>query len=355
VVQTRKTGRSPFGTYSTHLSHKHTNTHGRKDLPHNSCDDIAGIVHSVGKNVFEFAPGDRVAALHIYGAENGGFAEYSVAPDHTTIRLPHNVSFEEAATLPTAALTASIALYADMKLPAPWVPKAEGVKTPILIYGVTSAVGAFAAKYARLSGLGPIIGVAGRNRELAETLADYVIDYRKGEDALVAAVEEVLAKEELGSKVSYVFDAISEDGSLEATLKFIDLNSGTVGLVLPPALFAKDGENFKYPPGVRAVNTALPMIHSVHKDFGTIWSRYMGRILADGKLKAHPYEVIPGGLGGVLTGLQKLKDGEASGVKYVFRVEETKDGETLISAKPSVVQSRKNTHPLRNFPFPAED
>jgi NADPH:quinone reductase-like Zn-dependent oxidoreductase len=242
-----------------------------------------------------------------------------------------------------------------MKLPAPWIPKAEGVKTPILIYGVTSAVGAFAAKYARISGLGPIVGVAGRNKELAKKLADYVVDYRNGEDALVAAVEEALVKEGLGSKVPYVFDAISEDGSLEATLRFLDLNGGTVGVVLPPALFARDGENFKYPPGVNAVNSALPMIHSVHKDFGYIWSRHMGRILADGRLKAHPHEVVPGGLGGVLTGLQKLKDGNASGVKYVFRIEETKGEETPISAKPSGGQKRKNTHPMRNFPFPAKD
>lgn len=34
------------------------------DLPHNSGDDIAGIVHSIGKDVYEFKPGERVAALH---------------------------------------------------------------------------------------------------------------------------------------------------------------------------------------------------------------------------------------------------------------------------------------------------
>ena len=92
----------------------------RKNLPHNSGDDIAGIVHSVGKDVYEFKPGDCVAALHAFGTENGSFAEYAVAPDWTTFHVPHNVSFEEAATIPLAGLTAAIALYVDMGLPAPF-------------------------------------------------------------------------------------------------------------------------------------------------------------------------------------------------------------------------------------------
>lgn len=121
---------------------------------------MAGIVHSVGKDVYEFSPGDRVAAFHRPGTSNGTFAEYSIAPDWTTFHLPHGISFEEGATLPTAALTAAVALYVDMKLPEPFNIGKTGTavkeRVPILIYGVSSAVGAFAAKLARLSGLGPM-------------------------------------------------------------------------------------------------------------------------------------------------------------------------------------------------------
>lgn len=335
----------------------------RKDWPHNSGDDIAGIVHSVGKDVYEFKPGDRVAGLHAFLTENGSFAEYSVSPDWTTFHLPHNVSFEEAATIPVSALTAALALYANMKLPAPYdsmePAQSDEKKVPILIYGVTSAVGAFAAKYARLSGLSPIIGVAGRASGYAETLVDYVVDYRNGEDAIVAAVEDVLANEGLGSKVPYVFDAISENGSLETTLRIIEPNGGTVSTVLPPVLFARDKENFKYPPGVKSSTSACPFVHTTHKDFGYIWSRYLSRLLEDGRLKPHPYEVIPGGLDGVLTGLQKLRDGKASAVKYVYRIEETKTSPIAevssvqaAGSQPSEGETRQNTHPLRNFPFP---
>ena len=336
----------------------------RKNLPHNSGDDIAGVVHSIGKDVYEFKPGDRVAALHEFGTENGSFAEYAVAPDWTTFHIPHNVSFEEAATIPLAGLTAAIALFLDMELPAPYNPRKAAEsggekKVPILIYGVTSAVGAFAAKYARLSGLGPIIGVAGRAGDFAKTLVDYVVDYRNGEDALVAAVEEILAMEGLGSKVPNVFDAISENGSLEATLRFIDPSGGTVSTVLPPRLFARDKENFSYPPGVNALNSSVPRVQSTHKDFGYLWSRYLGRLLEDGRLKAHPYEVIPGGLNGVLTGLKNLRDGKASAVKYVYRIEDTEDAPMLgagsgqgTDGQPWGSQPRQSSHPLRTFPFP---
>ncbi|KAJ8122682.1 hypothetical protein ONZ43_g1180 [Nemania bipapillata] len=327
-----------------------------KNWPHNSGDDIAGIVYSVGKDVYEFKPGDRVAALHQAGKENGSYAEYSVAPDWTTFHIPQHVAFEEAVTIPTAALTAAIVLYVDMKIPAPWdvVGSAANNKTPILIYGVTSAVGAFAAKLARLSGLHPIIGIAGRASDYAQTLADYVVDYRQGEDSVVNCVEEILKKEGLGNKVSHVFDAISEGGTLETTLRFLDASAGIVSTVLPPELFARDKENFAYPPGVTAINSAVPRVHSTHKDFGYLWSRYLGRLLEECRLKAHPFEVVPGGLHGVVTGLQKLRDGKASAIKYVYRIEDTEDAPPISSSSTSSSkQSQAKPHPLATFPFPS--
>ncbi|KUJ10114.1 GroES-like protein [Mollisia scopiformis] len=329
--------------------------------PQNSGDDIAGIIHSVGKDVYEFKPGDRVGALHEFFTPDGSFAEYAVTRDYATFHLPPHVSFEEAATVPLAALTAAIALYADMKLPPPYYPVKSlaegGERIPLLIYGVTSAVGAFAAKLARLSGLSPIIGISGRAGDYAKTLVDYVVDYRNGEDELVAAVEEVLAKEGLGNKIHYVLDAISENGSLEATLRFL-APEGTVSTVLPTKLFARDKENFKWPSSTKSFNSAIPLVFSTHKDFGYLWSRYIARMLEDGRLKGHPYEVIPGGLNGVLTGLQNLKNGKASAVKYVYRIEDTKNvpnqgvtGKLGTEEQESKDQPAEKAHPLRNFPF----
>jgi NADPH2:quinone reductase len=61
----------------------------------NSGDDIAGYVEKVGKGVYEFKKGDRVAAFHRMVTPHGSFAEYAIAPAHTTFHLAENVSLEE--------------------------------------------------------------------------------------------------------------------------------------------------------------------------------------------------------------------------------------------------------------------
>jgi NADPH2:quinone reductase len=61
----------------------------------NSGDDMAGIVHSVGKAVLEFKPGDRVAAFHTMQGPGGAFAEYGLAESWTTFHIPDGTSFEE--------------------------------------------------------------------------------------------------------------------------------------------------------------------------------------------------------------------------------------------------------------------
>jgi NADPH2:quinone reductase len=318
---------------------------------------MAGIIHSVGRNVYEFRPGDRVAAIHEFGTPNGAFAEYAIAPAWTTFHLPPDVSFEEAATVPNAAFTAAIGLYAEMGLPTPYnqiIPAAGSVeRIPILIYGVTSAVGAFAAKFARLSGLGPVIGVAGKSSELASTLVDHVVDYRGDSDAVVVAVEKILYDEGFGPKVPVIFDAISEGNSLEIVARLIDPAGGRVCIVLPTILFAKDKENFQWPVGVEAYNSICPRIMSDLKDFGYMWSRYLGKLLGEGRLTGHPYELIPHGLHGVLQGLRNLRDGKARGVKYVFRVADTPSSPPQVVGSLNVHPRGENTHPMRNFPFPA--
>ncbi|KAK6079645.1 putative quinone oxidoreductase [Seiridium cupressi] len=242
-----------------------------KNWRQNSGDDMAGIVRSVGKDVYEVKIGDHVAAFHETGKENGSFAEYSVAPDWMTFHIAPTVSFEEAATMPVAAMTAAIALFPDMKLPTPYDIGESGHgagKIPLLIYGITSAVGSFAAKLARLSGIRPIIGIAGRSGDFARTLADYVVDCREGEDAVVTGALEALTKEKLGPRFPCIFDTNSEGESLEATLRIIDADHGVVSTVLPSKLFAKDGERYEYPPGVAAFNGAVPQAFSTRSDFG---------------------------------------------------------------------------------------
>ena len=65
-----------------------------RNLTTNAGDDIAGIVEKVGAEVFEFKPGDRVAAFHEITTSGGSYAEYAIAPQHTTFHIPKETSFE---------------------------------------------------------------------------------------------------------------------------------------------------------------------------------------------------------------------------------------------------------------------
>src|SRR2546421_6870475 len=128
--------------------------------------DYAGTVEAVGKNITEFKPGDEV-----YGNKFGAFAEYVVATDKAMVLKPASLSFEQAASLPVAALTALQALRDSGKLQ-------PGQK--VLINGASGGVGTFAVQIAKAFGA-EVTGVcSGRNVELVRSLgADHVIDYTK--------------------------------------------------------------------------------------------------------------------------------------------------------------------------------
>jgi NADPH:quinone reductase-like Zn-dependent oxidoreductase len=127
--------------------------------------DFAGQVETVGKNVTQFQPGDEV-----FGGRTGAFAEYvCVREDRAVAPKPANVTFEEAAAVAVAALTALQGLRDKGQLQA-------GQK--VLINGASGGVGTFALQIAKALGA-DVTGVCStRNADLARSLgADHVIDY----------------------------------------------------------------------------------------------------------------------------------------------------------------------------------
>ena len=283
----------------------------------NEGDDIAGYVHNVGSNVTEFHPGDRVAAFHVMRTPGGSYAEYALSPAHTTFHLPKHTSFEEAAAIPLAAMTAAVGLYVRLGLPQPFTPPSKPI--PLVIYGGASAVGAYAIKLARHSGIHPLICVAGKGSSFVETLidsskGDVIIDYRKGDDAVVQGIKDAIPA---GQKLLYAFDAVSEKGSYVNCGKVLSPEGGKLTLVLP----VKDASGI--PQGVEKSQTMVGTVFNTDHDFGYAWFRMIGLGLKDGWFSGHPQEVVPGGLGGVQQALTNLKEGKASAVKYIFRIAET--------------------------------
>ncbi|KAL4963501.1 zinc-binding alcohol dehydrogenase family protein [Aspergillus stella-maris] len=285
------------------------------DKPGNQGDDIAGIVEAVGDNVTEFKKGDRVMAFHEMVTAGGSYAEYAIAWQHTTAHLPKHISFEEAATIPLAALTSVAVLYHHLALPEPWRPATSS--TPLVIYGGASAIGAYAIQLAQKSNIHPVITVAGRGAPFVEKLidrskGDTIIDYRKGDEAVVSGIKEALK----GAELFHSYDCVSE-GSSFVNLGKILAPKGKLVTVLP-------GMDYPgLPEHVDLIKNSVGCVHEDQKDLGYVHFRFLAKGLLDGWFKPHPHEVISGGLVGLETALSNLKNGKASATKYVVRVGET--------------------------------
>ncbi|KAJ4350604.1 hypothetical protein N0V95_004608 [Ascochyta clinopodiicola] len=284
----------------------------------NQGDDIAGIVHAVGQNVVEFKTGDRVAAFHEIATPGGSFAEYAIAWAYTTFHIPKSVTFEAAATIPLAAMTSAIGLYSPehLGLPNTFTPATQ--RSPLIIYGAASAVGAFALQLAKQSNIHPIIAVAGRGIPFVESLVDRnkgdtIVDYRQGDAAVVQGLKDATN----GFELLHAFDAISEKNSY-VNIAEVLASGGKVATV-----WRADAKLL--PKNVTASAISVLSVHQHEKELGHAYFRIMARGLQDGWFNPHPYEVVPGGLHSLDVALLNLRDGKASALKYVVRIEETQD------------------------------
>ncbi|TVY12627.1 Trans-enoyl reductase fsr4 [Lachnellula arida] len=261
----------------------------------NQSDDSSGTIHSTGSAVAKFHAGDRVAALHRMWDAHGAHAEFAVAPASTTFRLPPNISFEEGATIPLCAMTAALALYQHLKIPPPWNPVPKGTRFPVLVYGEASAVGAFALKFANLSNCNPIINIAGDGIPFVESLnvADIIVDYRCG--SVVGQI-----KAALKGQVLHVFDPISNKDSWEHILAVVPLDGHRAHI---NSINAPRGVSLWPPEELREV-------------------RYVTLLLEEGKLTAHPFEVL-GGLEAVERGTTLLSEKAVSSKELAYRISDT--------------------------------
>lgn len=126
--------------------------------------DLAGRVESVGAAVKQFRPGDEV-----FGIRRGAWADYVCASEDRLVRKPANISFEAAASVPVAGLTALQAIRDQGKIQP---------GQNVLINGAGGGVGTFAVQIAKSFGT-QVTAVCGKhNVDMARSIgADHVIDY----------------------------------------------------------------------------------------------------------------------------------------------------------------------------------
>lgn len=128
--------------------------------------DIAGRVEAVGKNIKEFKPGDEV-----FGTPKGlgGLAEYVCSKENVLVTKPANITFEQAAAIPVAALTALQSLHGNFQ---------PGKR--VLINGSSGGVGTFTVQIAKVFGAVVTAVCSSKNADLVKSIgADQIIDYTK--------------------------------------------------------------------------------------------------------------------------------------------------------------------------------
>jgi len=131
--------------------------------------DIAGVVEAVGANVKQFQPGDEVFGTST--GLRGGFAEYACSVENNLAPKLANISFEAAAAVPVAAITALQGLRDRGQI-------RPGQK--VLIVGASGGVGMFAVQIAKSFGAEVTAVCSSRNVDMARSIgADHIIDYSK--------------------------------------------------------------------------------------------------------------------------------------------------------------------------------
>jgi NADPH:quinone reductase-like Zn-dependent oxidoreductase len=253
--------------------------------------DIAGVVAAVGSDVKVFKPGDEV-----FGRAGGGFAEFAVALEDRVALKPANVSFEQAAAIPVAAITALQALRDRAQVQ-------PGQK--VLINGASGGVGTFAVQIAKVLGA-EVTGVCStRNVELVRSLgADHVIDYTREDFTRMAERYDVIIDNVGNHSLSDL------RGSLEPSGELVVIGSASRDPWIKPVL------------GMIAVNV---MARFVDQEMGFLMAKMkaadlevLAGFVQDGKLtsvidRRYPFNELP-------AALAYLEEGRARG-KVVVNVE----------------------------------
>ncbi|KAK5993549.1 Trans-enoyl reductase TOXD [Cladobotryum mycophilum] len=284
--------------------------------------DYAGIVEEVGSAVTkDFKKGDRICGV-THGSnkvehEDGSFAEYIVVKAALQIRIPDDISFEEAATFGVGITTVGFSLFQKLGLALPTEPIKEPV--PILIYGGSSASGVLGIQFAKAAGYTVITTCSPRNNDFVKSLgADAVFDYSDPEVGSKI-------REHADNKLIYAWDTITNEGSAKICADALTSEAGGKYNSLTWVKFPREDVTASVTVAYTALGEAFtlggysfPPIPQDLEYASKFWDISQG-LLKDGKIKAHQIR-LGNGLEGVLDGLKEMEEGKVSGEKLVYKI-----------------------------------
>lgn len=252
--------------------------------------DCSGIVDAIGPHVKQFEVGDTVYAMSLRSS-NGSYAEFTCVPVELVAKKPHNLTFEEAAAIPLASMTAYRATLA---------PSAFKKEDTVFVAGIGGGVGIFAIQFVRQTGVKKIFTVA-KNEKSAQFLQnnlglarDHILLYE-------GLSTDKLREKLLDMNKGHLFDATLDlvGGEMKRLCLELTGYSGHFSTILPE-------DDFKFPIWNE---TAIPRarnlsIHQVavgaelsdsNREYWKIYTRHLGHIseiLENGTLKPPFVQVV---------------------------------------------------------------
>ncbi|RPD59725.1 GroES-like protein [Lentinus tigrinus ALCF2SS1-6] len=261
--------------------------------------EAAGIIEEVGAEVTNFAKGDKVFCPGGFDQVHAAYKQYTIAPALNVAKIPHNISFEQAASIPVCLGVVATGMWSkapgadSVGFPAPWeeggLSKFKGQAA--LVVGGSSSVGQYepaAIQMAKLQGFSPIIATSSlKHADWLKSLgATHVLDRSMTSTAILAELPKLTG----GKPIVFAYDAISEADT--QNLAYDALAAGGSMVVTLPMSGYPRGE-------------------------GT------ARWLTAHLVQPNRVEILPNGLAGIPEGLERSKNNKVSGVKLIARPQET--------------------------------
>ncbi|KIJ68037.1 hypothetical protein HYDPIDRAFT_37606 [Hydnomerulius pinastri MD-312] len=281
-------------------------------------NEAAGEVEAVGEGVKEFKKGDKVFHQGTMSNNYATFQEYVLVPAEIAVKLPSNITLDQAASLPVCVATAVIPLYSPAPVgigfKAPWDGgRGQFTGQPALVLGGATSVGQYAIQFARLSGFSPIITTASpHSTALLKSLgATHVIDRNTPASEFAAEVAKITTL-----PIPLVYDGVSHEDTQQLGYDIL-APGGHIILVIGSQIKEQEGSGKKI----------VGVFGSVHmpdnRAVGRALANHLPALIEAGEIIPNQVEIVPGGLDGVVPGLERLKNNLVSGKKLVVHPRET--------------------------------
>ncbi|KAF8650052.1 hypothetical protein AX16_005442 [Volvariella volvacea WC 439] len=270
--------------------------------------DAAGEIVEVGEGVTRFKPGDRVLYQGYFELKDGCFQQYNLADHAVTGKIPANISYDEASSIPVAFNAAYLCLYDKLGFEPPTKKSALGKYkgTPILIIGGATSVGQYAIQMAKASGFSPILTIASpKHTDYLKSLgATHVLDRNLSFSSLGQEIAKVTSP-----LFKYIVDTVSSPETQKMGMDLL-AEGGHMAIVLAPEV--------EKVPGKTVSNAVAVRTYPQHRALLEDMYLHLEEWLESGLLKPNKVEVI-GGLEAIPAGLLRLENNQVSCVKLICR------------------------------------